>query len=75
LLRKENGALIPVFAIFPSEGFFAVSRDEKDRGKGESMKEESKTVVVKGKQFRLSTVDGQASLQLVVKKEKKDRKV
>jgi hypothetical protein len=39
------------------------------------MREQSKTVVIKGKQFRLSTVDGQASLQLVVKKEKKDRKV
>jgi hypothetical protein len=33
------------------------------------MKEQSKTVVIKGKQFTLSTVAGQASL--VAKKEKK----
>lgn len=37
------------------------------------MKEQSKTVVIKGKQFRLSTANGQANLQIVTEKKKKDR--
>jgi len=37
------------------------------------MREQSKTVVIKGKQFKLSNVNGQASLQIVAEKEKKDK--